>query len=82
MNENTSTSTAGVPRSTCTHSFKTERRVSIITLQGRIVVSYDGYNKHLDLITNGTKKILQRFSELRWTSDTSQHCSGTPLSVG
>lgn len=37
------------------YSFKTERRVSIITLQGRIVVSYDGYNKHLDLISNGTK---------------------------
>jgi IS605 OrfB family transposase len=29
--------------------------VSIITLQGRIVVPYDGYNKHLDLIANGAK---------------------------
>jgi putative transposase len=35
------------------YSFKTERQVSIITLQGRIVVPYDGYNKHLDLIANG-----------------------------
>jgi putative transposase len=37
------------------YSFKTEQRVSILTLQGRIVVSYEGYNKHLDLIANGTK---------------------------
>ena len=37
------------------YSFKTKQRVSIITLQGRIVVSYDGYNKHLGLITNGAK---------------------------
>lgn len=37
------------------YSFKSEQRVSIITLAGRIVVSYDGYNKHLDLITNGSK---------------------------
>lgn len=29
--------------------------MSIITLQGRIVVFYDGYNKHLDLIANGAK---------------------------
>jgi putative transposase len=43
--------------------------VSIITLQGRIVVSYDGYNKHLDLIANdariGAAKIVyQRDSKL------------------
>lgn len=37
------------------YSFKTEQQVSIITLDGRIVVSYDGYNKHLNLIANGTK---------------------------
>ena len=37
------------------YSFKTDKKVSIITLQGRIVVSYDGYNKHLDLIANGAK---------------------------
>ena len=37
------------------YSFKTEQQVSIITLQGRIVVPYNGYNKHLDLITNGAK---------------------------
>ena len=29
--------------------------MSIITLQGRIVVPYDGYNKHLDLIAKGAK---------------------------
>ncbi|MEG3930865.1 MULTISPECIES: transposase [unclassified Microcoleus] len=37
------------------YSFKSEQRVSIITLAGRIVVSYDGYNKHLDLIAKGSK---------------------------
>jgi putative transposase len=37
------------------YSFKTEQQVSIITLQGRIVVPYDGYNKHLDLIANGAR---------------------------
>ena len=37
------------------YSFKTKQQVSIITLQGRIVVPYDGYNKHLDLIANGVR---------------------------
>jgi putative transposase len=37
------------------YSFKAGRKVSLITLQGRIVVSYEGYNKHLDLIANGAK---------------------------
>jgi hypothetical protein len=37
------------------YSFKTEQQVSIIKLQGRIVVPYAGYNKHLDLIANGAK---------------------------
>ncbi|MEG4517006.1 MULTISPECIES: transposase [unclassified Microcoleus] len=37
------------------YSFKTEQQVSIITLQGRIVVPYAGYSKHLDLITSGAK---------------------------
>jgi len=37
------------------YSFKTEQRVSIITLSGRIIVSYSGYNKHLELIKNGGK---------------------------
>lgn len=51
------------------YSFKAERQVSIITLQGRIVVSYDGYNKHLDLIANGArigaaKIVYQRSSKL------------------
>jgi putative transposase len=50
------------------YSFKTERHVSIITLQGRIVVPYDGYNKHLDLIANGAhigaaKIVYQRSSK-------------------
>ena len=37
------------------YSFKSEQQVSIITLQGRIVVSYNGYNKHRDLIVNGSQ---------------------------
>jgi putative transposase len=37
------------------YSFKTEQKVSIITLKGRVVVPYDGYNKHLDLIASGAK---------------------------
>ncbi|MCY7337935.1 MAG: transposase [Chamaesiphon sp.] len=32
------------------YSFKSDRQVSIGTLNGRIVVPYDGWNKHLDLI--------------------------------
>ncbi|MEH1912106.1 MAG: transposase [Nostoc sp.] len=51
------------------YSFKTGRQVSIITLQGRIVVPYDGYNKHLDLIANGArigaaKIVYQRSSNI------------------
>ncbi len=50
------------------YSFKTKQQVSIITLQGRIIVPYDGYNKHLDLIANGAhigaaKIIYQRSSK-------------------
>jgi putative transposase len=37
------------------YSFKAGRKVSLITLHGRIVVSYEGYNKHLDFIANGAK---------------------------
>jgi putative transposase len=37
------------------YSFKAGRKVSLITLSGRIVVSYEGYNKHLDFVANGAK---------------------------
>jgi putative transposase len=37
------------------YSFKTDNRVSIVTLTGRIVVGYSGYNKHTDWIKNGAK---------------------------
>jgi len=37
------------------YSFKANRAVSLKTLNGRIVVPYDGYNKHIDLIKNGVK---------------------------
>src|SRR5205807_3528422 len=35
------------------YSFKTEQRVSILALDGRVVVSYTGYNKHVALIQQG-----------------------------
>ncbi len=37
------------------YSFKTEQRVSINTLNGRVVLSYEGYSKHLQLIANCAK---------------------------
>jgi putative transposase len=37
------------------YSFKTGQQVSIITLDGRIVVPYEGYSKHLNLIANCAK---------------------------
>ncbi|MEG4496800.1 transposase [Microcoleus sp. F10-C6] len=48
------------------YSFKTEGRVSINTLNGRVVVSYNGYNKHLALIAKcpkiGVAKIVYQRS--------------------
>ncbi|MEG4519553.1 MULTISPECIES: transposase [unclassified Microcoleus] len=38
------------------YSFKKDRRVSINTLDGRIVVPFDGYNKHIDMM-RASKKI-------------------------
>ena len=35
------------------YSFKTERQVSILTLEGRVIVSYTGYDKHTALIQQG-----------------------------
>jgi putative transposase len=35
------------------YSFKTESRVSILTLQGRVIVHYTGYDKHIALIEHG-----------------------------
>src|SRR5256712_1984171 len=35
------------------YSFKTEQRVSILALDGRVVVPYTGYNKHVALIQEG-----------------------------
>src|SRR6266704_1690713 len=35
------------------YSFKTEQRVSILALDGRVVVSYTGYGKHVALIQQG-----------------------------
>ena len=35
------------------YSFKIEQRVSIMTVQGRVIVGYQGYNRHLSLIQQG-----------------------------
>src|SRR5215467_11757439 len=35
------------------YSFKREQRVSILTLQGRIILPYTGYDKHVALIQHG-----------------------------
>src|SRR5947209_11579221 len=35
------------------YSLKTEQRVSVLTLGGRVVVSYTGYDKHVALIQEG-----------------------------
>jgi predicted transposase len=35
------------------YRFKTEQRVSIMTLQGRIILGYKGYNPHVALIQHG-----------------------------
>ncbi len=37
------------------YSFKGDQKVSLITLSERIIVSYLGYSKHLDLIKNGSQ---------------------------
>lgn len=36
-------------------TFKPNRQVSIISLQGRITINYSGYSKHLELIKSGCK---------------------------
>src|SRR5713101_5959701 len=35
------------------YSFKKEQRVSVLTLQGRIILPYQGYDKHVALIQQG-----------------------------
>jgi len=37
------------------YSFKTESRVSILTLSGRVIVSYTAYSQHVALIQNGAQ---------------------------
>jgi IS605 OrfB family transposase len=37
------------------YSFKTEHRVSILTLEGRIILPYTGYDKHVALIQKGAE---------------------------
>jgi IS605 OrfB family transposase len=37
------------------YSFKTEHRVSILTLHGRVVLLYTGYDKHVALIEHGAQ---------------------------
>ncbi|MFL5656615.1 MAG: RNA-guided endonuclease InsQ/TnpB family protein [Ktedonobacteraceae bacterium] len=37
------------------YSFKTEHRVSILTLEGRVILPYTGYDKHVALIQKGAE---------------------------
>src|SRR6266702_3162149 len=37
------------------YSFKSDQHVSILTLQGRVIVPYTGYNEHLALIQKGAE---------------------------
>jgi putative transposase len=37
------------------YSFKKDQQVSILTLDGRVAVPYTGYNKHVELIHQGTE---------------------------
>lgn len=37
------------------YTFKTEQHVSILTLDGRVVVPYTGYDKHLSLLQRGAR---------------------------
>src|SRR5262249_28226286 len=37
------------------YGFKTEQRVSILSLEGRVVVPYTGYRRHVALIQHGTQ---------------------------
>jgi putative transposase len=37
------------------YSFKTEQQVSLLTLEGRIIVGYTGYDKHVALIQKGAE---------------------------
>jgi IS605 OrfB family transposase len=37
------------------YSFKTDQRVSVLTLDGRVIMPYTGYDKHLDLIEHGAR---------------------------
>jgi putative transposase len=37
------------------YSFKTKQHVSVLTLEGRVIVPYTGYNKHVALIQKGAE---------------------------
>src|SRR5436305_3072604 len=37
------------------YSFKKEQQVSVLTLSGRVIVVYTGYNKHVELIQHGAE---------------------------
>jgi putative transposase len=48
------------------YSFKTEQRVSILTLDGRVVVPYTGYARHATLIQYGAQKGTQIGAAKLW----------------
>jgi hypothetical protein len=37
------------------YSFKTENHVSVLTLEGRVIVAYTGYSQHVALIQKGAE---------------------------
>jgi putative transposase len=37
------------------YSFKKEQHVSVLTLSGRVIMAYTGYNKHVELIQHGAE---------------------------
>ncbi|HLG76142.1 MAG TPA: transposase [Ktedonobacteraceae bacterium] len=52
------------------YSFKKEQHVSVLTLGGRVIVSYTGYNKHVSLIQNGAQIGVAQL----WYDKPKKHC--------
>src|SRR5712691_4297738 len=57
------------------YSFKRGQRVSILTLQGRVIIPYEGYDRHIALIQYGA---TIRASLLFWQSSTGESRSLRP----
>ena len=57
------------------YSFKSEQRVSINTLNGRVIVPYEGYSKHLQLIVNCAKIGAAKIVYLSTARGLPPHCT-------